>query len=111
MPEDYLAFTNYKRASYIAGPWINSFKATDTSKLSSVAKLIDEYNRLGKLLSNYKGEDIQQILMDASKKLPKKEYLELFNKFKRRDSNGKNKCPRTRCRKNNFKERLNTLMA
>ena len=82
MPEDYLAFTNYKRASYIAGPWINSFKPTDTSKLSSVAKLIDEYNRLGKLLSNYKGEDIQQILMDASKNLPKKEYLELFNKFK-----------------------------
>ena len=82
MPEDYLAFTNYKAASYIAGPWINSFKATDTSKLSSVAKLIDEYNKLGKLLSNYKGENIQQILLNASKNLPKKKYLELFNNFK-----------------------------
>ena len=82
MPEDYLAFTNYKSASYIAVPWINSFKATDTSKLSSVANLIDEYNKLGKLLSNYKGEDIQKILLNASKNLPKKEYLELFNIFK-----------------------------
>ena len=79
MPEDYLAFNDKETAVYFA--WINSFKATDISKLSSVVKLIDEYNSLEKILSSYKGEDIQKILLNASKNLPKKEYLKLFNIF------------------------------
>ena len=41
------------------------------SKLSSVKSLIDDYNYLEEVLSKFKGEDIQQILMNASKKLSK----------------------------------------
>ena len=48
-----------------------------------VSSLLKERDKLSKLLAHYSGENIRLILMNASKKLPKKKYLFLLRKLKK----------------------------